>query len=580
MRPLSLLIILSLLLLLASCGGYKALQKSKKMIAIPWETDDNYTPTYHEVIAWYQAMANQSPLVTMTPVGMTDAGYPLHEVVVINGDNKEEKVTLMINNAIHPGEPCGVNASIALVRDIVADGDLADLLDNVNLVIIPFYNIGGGLNRGSYSRANQVGPSEHGFRGNAKHLDLNRDFVKCDSRNAKAFTEIYQRWQPEIFVDTHTSNGADYQYIMTLIATQKDKLSPALATYQQKHYLPDMYDQMAAAGYEMTPYVYAMGSLDKGIKAFLDLPRYSSGYAAIHGSISSMPETHMLKTYRDRVESTYHFLKANLVHASAQSQAILAARAAHDDYVKAMAKYDIQWELDKAQKQAIEFKGYEADYKASEISGQPRLYYDRSQPYTRSIDYYDTYRPILTVDAPQAYVIPFAYGEVIDRLRANGVAMTVLQQDSSLDVQQYRIVDYKTVDRPYEGHYLHYDVQVDLLPSSKQTYRRGDVVIYLNQPQNPYIVHTLEPQGADSFFAWNFFDGILMQKEHFSAYVFEDTAAELLAEDADLRRAFEGWRAEQTADVLDGRTELEWIYKHSPYYEEGYLRYPVGRVVR
>lgn len=580
MRRLSLLTILLLTTLLASCGGYKALQKSKKMIDIPWEADDNYTPTYHEVIDWYEGIANASPLVTMQPVGMTDAGYPLHEVVLSNGQGERDKVTLMINNAIHPGEPCGVNASIALVRDIVADGDLADHLDRVTIVIIPFYNIGGGLNRGSYSRANQVGPSEHGFRGNARHLDLNRDFIKADSRNARAFTEIYQRWRPEIFVDTHTSNGADYQYVMTLIATQKDKLSPPLATYQQETYLPDMYKQMAATGYEMIPYVYTMGSLDKGIKAFLDLPRYSSGYAALHGAISCMPETHMLKTYEDRVSSTYEFLKATLIHASSQSQAILAARAAHDEHVKAMTLYDLQWELDKGQRRAIDFKGYAADYKASEISGQPRLYYDRTRPYTRQIDYYDTYRPTVTIEAPAAYVVPFAYGEVIDRLRAHHVQMTELERDTMIDVQQYRILDYKTVDKPYEGHYLHYDVEVDLLPSRSQVYRRGDVIVYLDQVHNPYIIHTLEPQGADSFFAWNFFDGILMQKEHFSAYVFEDTAVDLLAKDADLRRAFDAWRSQQSPDDLDGRAELQWIYEHSPYYEEGYLRYPVGRVAR
>ena len=99
------------------------------------------------------------------------------------------------------------------------------------IVIIPVYNVGGALNRGSYSRANQNGPEAYGFRGNARNLDLNRDFIKCDSRNARSFNRLFNQWKPDVFVDTHTSNGADYQYVMTLISTQKDRLGGALGEF-------------------------------------------------------------------------------------------------------------------------------------------------------------------------------------------------------------------------------------------------------------------------------------------------------------------------------------------------------------
>lgn len=566
-----------LLLVLTSCGGYKSLQQSKRMIDTPWESDANTTPTYPEVIDWYELVADMSKYVSVQPVGMTDAGYPLHEVFISSGGGAD-KVNLMINNAIHPGEPCGVDASMLLVRDLIAKENLQLLLKRVNIIIIPFYNIGGGLNRGSYSRANQVGPKEHGFRGNAKHLDLNRDFIKADSRNALAFTDIFQKWRPHIFIDTHTSNGADYQYVMTLISTQKDKLPSVMSQYQETQYLPDIYEKMAAGKYEMTPYVYSRGTPDTGIRAFLDLPRYSSGYAALHGALSSMPETHMLKPYADRVASTYNYLLANLEYAAAEYKTLLDLRKSYNSYVSAQQEFAVQWELDKTQSRAIAFKGYEATYKASAVSDQPRLYYDHDQPYEKQVDYYDTYRPTKTIVTPSSYVIPFAYDKVIQRLRANGVAMQSLTKDTIIDVQQYSIKDYKTVDAPYEGHYLHYDTEVESLSVRPVRYAKGSVVVDCNQPANPYIVHTLEPEAADSFFSWNFFDGILMQKEHFSAYVFEDTAARLLNRDPMLKAALDQAKRNDPALAEDGSAQLEWVYKHSPYYESGYRTYPIGRI--
>lgn len=577
-----LLLLAIIVLLTTGCGGYQRLQKSKAMIKTAWEKDQNTTPTYHEVISYYEQLAEEHRQITMTPIGTTDAAHPLHEVVISTGkstpQDKQGKVVLLINNAIHPGEPCGVDASMMLARDLVIDPRWSHLLDHATVVIIPFYNIGGGLNRGSYSRANQEGPQEHGFRGNARNLDLNRDFIKADSRNAKAFAEIYHRWEPEVFVDTHTSNGADYQYVMTLIATQKDKLAPPLRDHMVDRLLPDLYADMQAAGYPMTPYVYADDTPDKGIKAFMDLPRYSSGYAAMHGSISSMPETHMLKPYQDRVSSTYHYLLATIKHMDKDHDLLRKAKAAYVQSQQQVYDHVLAWELDRTESSQITFKGYTARYKPSAVSGEQRLYYDREAPYERSITYYDTYRPALTISPPKAYIIPYAYDGVIDRLRANGVAMRVLEQDTVIDAYHYRITDYKTVAAPYEGHYLHYDVATSRDQPLPHIYRRGDVLINTAQRAQPYIVQTLEPQGPDSFFAWNFFDGILMQKEHFSPYIFEDTAARMLKADPMLKAALAQAKARDLELAASGSKQLEWVYKRSRYYEDTHLRYPVARV--
>lgn len=553
--------------------------------SLPFEADNNTTPTYQEVIELYRQLSAAYPQqLFLQAQGETDSGYPLHTAVLsLDGDvnpvsiRQKGKAVLLVNNAIHPGEPCGVDASMLWLRDYLQDAQRQEVLQDLVIVVIPFYNIGGGLNRGSYSRANQLGPREHGFRGNARNLDLNRDFIKCDSRNAQTFNRIFHYWQPDVMIDNHTSNGADYQYTLTLIPTQHNKLAPALASYLQQEMIPKLYAGVAARNWEMTPYVYARNTPDEGIVGFLDLPRYSSGYAAMHHTLSFMPETHMLKPYRDRVRSTYAFLDA-MVHLIHQDrERILAARVQAIEAARRQERYPLQWELDQSQADTILFKGYTADTKTSAVSGLDRLYYDRNRPYEKAIPHFNYYRSVLSVTKPKAYVIPQAYWEVIQRLKWNKVILHRLTKDTALDVDFYYIDDYKTSPRAYEGHYLHSQVSVSTRNVTHH-FRRGDYVVFTGQRADRYIVETLEPQAPDSYFAWNFFDGILMQKEYFSSYVFEDLAAAYLEEHPDLRAALEARKTTDAEFAASARAQLAFVYENSPYFEPTVNRYPVARL--
>ena len=210
------------------------------------------------------------------------------------------------------------------------------------------------------------------------------------------------------------------------------------------------------------------------------------------------------------------------------------------------------------------------------MSGEPRLYYDRGAPFTREINYYNTFRPIITVARPEAYLIPQAWGEVLDRLRAAGVPLQRLLRDTTLTAEVYYIEEYKTSPRPYEGHYLHSAVAVH--PTQQALpYRKGDYVARLDNATARFLVETLEPQATDSFFAWGFFDSILQQKEHFSDYVFEDVAADLLRRDPALRKRLEKLKRENPLFARSGAAQLEWVYRSSPYYETSHQRYPVAR---
>jgi len=371
-------------------------------------------------------------------------------------------------------------------------------------------------------------------------------------------------------------NYADYQYVMTLIATQKDQLNQHVSAYMTDKMLPELYSGMATKRYEMTPYVYARKTPDEGIAGFFDLPRYSSGYAAIHNTISFMPETHMLKSYKDRVLSTYDFSLTMLEHINRHRSELMLARKKADEDTRTKTIFDIRFALDYDQAETVTFKGYKAKYKPSAVTGQSRLYYDHNSPYEKEIPFYNTYKSTLQIEKPKAYVFPQAYHKIAERLMWNGVKVERIDTEKTMNVQSYFIENYKD-QKAYEGHYLHYDIEISQKPVNLKVYE-GDYIVYTDQTSNNYIMATLEPQHPDSFFAWNFTDGILMQKEHFSPYVFEDLAATILKKDVGLKAAFESKKRSDTEFAENAKAQLNWIYERSPYYEEGYKRYPVARI--
>lgn len=549
----------------------------------PYElSNKNQTATYEQAIAYYKQLAKVSPQAKLLSYGTTDFGKPLHLLVLSKNKvfdpielRKNNQRILLINNGIHPGEPEGIDASMMLARDLLKDNHLPD---NVVICIIPVYNIDGSFNRSSTSRANQNGPEAYGFRGNSKNYDLNRDFIKTDSKNSAAFQEIFNTWQPEIFVDTHTSNGADYQYTMTLIPTQKDKLNPILAEYLTKTMVPALYAGMKKKGYELIPYINSVENTpDAGIIGFLETPRYSTGYAALHNSIGFMPETHMLKAYQKRVESTYQLLQTYVDLVNRDAKIIGENKRKADEAASIQKDFPLSWKLNESTYELITFKGFAAKYKPSAVSGADRLYYDRNDPYTKKIKYWNKFEPQLSVEKPAAYVIPKAWDKVIGLLKLNGVQVQELKADKELAVDVYYIEDYKTASRPYEGHYIHNNVQ---LVTKKQTLKfyKGDYLVYVNQPQNRYIMETLEPQATDSFFNWNFFDSILDQKEHYSAYVFEDTAAGLLKDDPELKTKLNQKKIKDSTFAQNPSAQLEFVYQNSNYYEKTHLRYPIARL--
>lgn len=571
--------------LLLTLLSFQLSAQKKQMYLTPYEKGNgNQTATYQETIDYFKLLGNDFETIQMVEMGPTDSGEPLH-IIIFNPDKNfdfeaihKNKAVLLLNNGIHPGESDGIDATMMLYRDL-ATGKIKDPQNTV-IVNIPVYNIGGALNRNSYTRANQNGPESYGFRGNARNYDLNRDFLKSDTRNSRSFAEIFHKVNPDVFIDNHVSNGADYQYIFTYIATHHQKLGGNLGQFFKDEMVPQILADLKKKKIEAIPYVNIHDEKpDAGFEKFMDYPRYSTGYASMFNTPGSMPETHMLKEYGSRVKVTYEYMASSIDYIEKNYKKIKQLRVENLKNYQPGMQYTLLWDLDKTKVTQLPFLGYEGGYKPSEISGKERLYYDRTKPFNKTVPYYSEYTPAKQVSIPQAYIIPKAWWNAIELLKLNDIQMQPLEKDTIIEVESYRIVDYKTSTYAYEGHYPHQNTRIEV-KTEKIHFSKGDFVISTQQPGVKYLLETLEPEASDSYFNWNFFDAILQQKEYYSAYVFEDTATKLLKEDPKLKAEFEKKKQEDKAFADSGEAQLDWIYYHSVYYEKTHMQYPVYRKVK
>ena len=546
----------------------------------------NNTPEYHQVVRFYDSISKKHPYFRLLTYGNTDVGLPLQLFVISKSRtfnpaklHQQNKVVMMINNGIHPGEPDGIDACINMVKGYALNPK--SIPDSVVICIVPIFNIDGALQRNSVMRMNQNGPKEFGFRGNAKNLDLNRDFIKCDAENTRTLIKIFHEWKPELFVDTHVSNGADYPYTMTLIYPNAGKhtnnlrriLLPAIIT-------EEVSNSMMKKGQEICPYVESVDQTpDSGLYEFNQTPRYITGFASLFNSVSFVTESHMLKPYPQRVKATIEILCSFKDCAEKYRNELIEWKKSNDKELMESQRLFYNWKHNKNIWSNFKFKGYEANFSASSFSGLPKLSYNRSVTWEKEIPFYNYFTPGDTVNVPEFYVIPQCWKTVVDILQLNGIRMDKFKNDTLIFVEADYITDFKTVSRPYEGHYLHSEIKTR---KENQTIKffRGDYFIPVRQEGIKFLIETLEPRSNDGFFAWNFFDAVLQQKEGFSDYAFEEDARRILNENPQIRLQLEETKKTDVSLAANHWQQLNFIFQHSKFKEKSHNRYPVFRITK
>ncbi len=533
----------------------------------------NSTPTYQELVTYLKETSSKNKVVELYNMGKSDYGLPIY-VCIINGaqdsiqtfKKARKGTTILFNNAIHPGEPDGINACLLWMDEVLAN---RQVLEGLPLVaFIPAYNIGGMINRSSVSRANQNGPDEYGFRGNAQNLDLNRDFIKMDSKNAFTFARIFHGLDPDVFVDNHVSNGADYQYTLTYISSLKERLAPSLNKILFESLLPTLALKIKEKhSFDLFPYVDLKGKTpDEGIVCFDDLPRYSMGYTSLFQTLSFTVETHMLKPFPLRVKATLAFMK-ELIDWTAQHKTLIeSARLRARSFVSDATSYSFNYKAS-SYADSILFKGYEHSFPKHKITGLKRLKYDTAAPYSRSIPYHNKFTAQDTMRTPRCYYVGAQEKDVIKRLKANKVKMKKIRRDTLMYLGTYEVIDFETVKRPYEGHFQLKNINT-MRSKRMVKLKQGDVVIKSNQDAAAFIHSVLQPETEDSYLCWNFFDSYLQQKEHFSSYVFVDKIEEILNEDPELEKIYKKKMKEDEGFKKSEWEQLYFIYRGSKYFEK------------
>jgi hypothetical protein len=456
---------------------------------------------------------------------------------------------------------------------------MAKLLENTVIIIIPVYNIGGHLNRSAFNRSGQTTPYETGFRGNYANLDLNRDFTKCDSYNARSFNQIFTEWNPDVFLDTHTTNGSDHQYSITLIPPAPALYPPLMEKFIRNKFLPDLYSEMKKGQYELIPYVdYIYDDPKKGIAMTQEGPRYSSGYASMFHSYGMITENQIYRNFPDRIKSCYQFINVLANFVSKNSEAIKKSRVDGIKESMDLKNYPVAFHLDTTKFEMIEFKGFEVDKnQISPTSGLSRFGYDTSKPYTERIKYFNVYAQTETVEVPEFYILPQSYRNIIERLDLVNIQYSRLLNDSLINVMVDYIDEYTSPAKPYNGHYFHDKVSTR---SEKQTiqYYTGDLIIPVRQEKIKYLLGMFEPKAGDSFFRWNFFDNILDQREYFSSYGFDENALKYLKDHPDFKIKFEEKQKSDPEFAQNHRAQLAYIYNNSEWFEKTWKRYLVGKI--
>lgn len=539
------------------------------------------TPSHPETFEWLGRLTEASPRLHMETVGRSWEGRDLW-LIVASAEGASTpaelqdtgKPILFAQAGIHSGEIDGKDAGLMLLRDL-AIGELAPLLDEVSFLFLPILNVDGHERLSPFSRVNQRGPDEMGWRTNARNLNLNRDYAKLDTPEIRAVVEILRDWQPDLYLDLHVTDGVEKQHDITWGYNGSHGHSPAIGNWLENTFDPALTADLEAMGHIPGPHVFVFDRTDlaKGIWAWEGGLRYSDGYGSTRHIATVLVENHSLKPYEQRVLGTRVLLQSALETLAAYGGELRQATAA--DHRRRWSEMPLGWVRDlEPQAELYEFPAVAQRLSESPISGATRVQWT-GEPVTVQVPLYRTTRSLGTVDPPVAYWVPASWSNVIERLMVHGVEMETRPDSAIVDVEMYRLGEPRFADDLYEGR-LRVEAKVEPF-RTRQTFPKRSSRVPVDQPLGVLVTLLLEPASPDSFFQWGFFNQVFQRTEYAESYVLESLAEQMLADDPALRTEFEQKLAEDEEFAASPRQRLYWFYERSPLLDTRWRLYPIGR---
>ncbi|HEY0729471.1 MAG TPA: M14 family metallopeptidase [Pyrinomonadaceae bacterium] len=554
------------------------------------QTNYRQTPNYADTIAFAKQLADATPAIEYRGFGHSSQGRELPLLIASETQTftpeaarAASKAVVLIQACIHSGEPDGKDAGFALLRDIAITKTAAGILNNVVLLFMPIYNTDGHERSTPFNRINQNGPESMGWRTTSTYQNLNRDYMKADTPETRAWLRLWNEWEPDLFIDCHVTDGADYRCNITYHHEHHAGIDEAVLEWER-----DVFDDKVAkatenAGNVISWYLEFIDNRDLtlGTRDFNGSPRFSTGYVPLRNRPGILIETHMIKDYRSRVIGTYDFLRAALTEVNNDPDRLIRIGREADMRTTDARRlynpanlYPLDFELtDETTPFAL--KAFQYKTEQSEVSGDLRVIYGR-EPLDLTIPMYDTFRITAAVAPPLHYIVPVQWTSVIEVLHAHGIRFRSLAESTSIEVESYRFTNVRWPYEPFEGRHMP-QFEVERTTETRE-FPAGSVVVPVAQPLGKLVLNLLEPEAPDSFAKWGFFNAIFEEKEYAEHYVLETLARAMMQNDPELKREFEALLASDPDFAASPAARLRFFYKRSPYWDPQMSLYPVGRV--
>ncbi len=493
------------------------------------------TSTYDDVMRIAKAVAAGSALANYESYGRTEEGREMPLLVLSEpavatpeAARKLARPIVFIQGNIHAGEVEGKEAALILARRLT-DGDLRPVLKQLVVLIAPIYNADGNEKFSPQNRAAQYGPiAGVGTRENSKGLDLNRDHMKLDSAEARAFAGLLNRWDPHVGIDLHTTNGSYHGYHLTYSPSLNPNTDPRLIALARERILPAVREAVLKK-HNFRTYYYGNFASESGKpgqssrvdpanpgdtiwRTFDHRPRFNNNYLGLRNRLAILSEAYSYVEFRDRVRVTEVFVEETLNAVVANAKQILTLTAQLDNetrtYASATAKapsLGVDFRV-AALPSPVEILVGDVEQKVNPRSGREmRVMADKAVP-VRMKDY-GLFEATRAVSMPRGWLIPRphvdsnAYTTAIERLRIHGVQVQRVVADAELMVERFVIDTYTRSPKPFQNRY-----EARLTgkhEAAKLSAQEGALFIPANQPLARLAFYLLEPESDDGFVTWN-----------------------------------------------------------------------------
>jgi len=406
---------------------------------------------------------------------------------------------------IHGGEIEGKEVAQMLLRDLTR-GRLRPLLDSIVLLVVPIYNTDGNerLALGERNRPGQNGPALVGRNSNGQGLNLNRDYVKLEAPETRGAVALLVAWDPDLFIDLHTTNGSYHGYVLTYAPSLNPNSNPASA-FVRDRFLPAVRDRMLRR-HQLQTFPYGNfrnqdpDSLALGWETYDARPRFGTNWMGLRGRLAVLSEGYSNADLKTRMLATYNFVHEVLSLAAEQGQTIKTlVLASNREQPESLAVRSV---LAKGTMQDVVAEITEPAGEGSGGFARRR----RTGVYrTIRMPVFDRFVAARREALPTGYLIPPHLGQVVDLLRHQGVLVDRLMASGTVPIQTFA-VDSLAVGPVFEGHRT---VQIEGHWSTRPvdtTFAPGWFLVRTDQPLGVLAAYLIEPASEDGIVTWNLLD--------------------------------------------------------------------------